>query len=33
VPPDVAVADRRGPAGAEDAIVEAAIRALERYPR
>jgi carboxyl-terminal processing protease len=30
VPPDVVVADRPGPAGGEDAIVEAAIRALEK---
>lgn len=33
VSPDTVVADRPGAAGAEDAIVEAAIRALERYPR
>jgi C-terminal processing protease CtpA/Prc len=33
VPPDVVVADRPGAPGGEDAIVEAAIRALERYPR
>jgi C-terminal processing protease CtpA/Prc len=33
VAPDAVVADRPGAGGAEDAIVEAAIRALERYPR
>ncbi len=30
VPPDVAVADRPGPPGGEDAVVEAGVRALAK---